>query len=187
MTLFMASEQEVKRYLAYWFQLGKKVLIRNGNSAVLPQPVIAGDRYSDDFELIWQEILSTESGDCYLEGTHQTIAELLTPQWDVEPCVRCDMPVPIINVGMPPETCPCYDLPTWPNTELPAPRNAVCSQGRLGEIRDRLHKANGNPLTGESLSTNPNTELPAPQEYARNQERLKEIRDRLHQASSRKR
>jgi hypothetical protein len=65
----MASEQQVKRYLAYWFQLGKKVVIRNGNSALSPQPVMTGDRYSDEFESIWQQILSPDSGDCYLEGT----------------------------------------------------------------------------------------------------------------------
>jgi hypothetical protein len=136
----MASEQQVKRYLAYWFQLGKKVVLHNGQSAVLPQPVIVGDRYSDEFEAIWQKILSPDSGDCHLEGTVETIAELLTPKWDVLPCARCDMPVPMINVGMPPELCACNDLPTWPNTELPPPREPVNSQGRLQEIRERLYK-----------------------------------------------
>src|SRR4028118_826702 len=140
----MASEQQVKRYLAYWFQLGKKVVIRNGQSARLPQPVMAGDRYSQEFENLWQEILSPESGDCYLEATEETIAELLTPQWQLESCSRCDMPIPMRTVGMPPEACPCCDLSSWPNTELPLPRSAICSQTRLCEIRDRLHKANSN-------------------------------------------
>ncbi|MGB5963398.1 MAG: hypothetical protein WBG73_22365 [Coleofasciculaceae cyanobacterium] len=133
----MASEQQVKRYLAYWFQLGKKVVIGNGQSSVLPQPVIAGDRYSDQFEQIWQQLISSD-GDCYLEGTQETISDLLTPRWDVSPCARCEMPVPVVNVGMPPELCPCNDLPTWPNTELPAPRDPVNSTGRLQGIRDRL-------------------------------------------------
>lgn len=137
-TTRMASEQQVKRYLAYWFQLGKKVVIGNGQSSVLPQPVIAGDRYSDQFEQIWQQLISPKSGDCYLEGTQETIGDLLTPKWDISPCARCEMPVPVINVGMPPELCPCNDLPTWPNTELPAPRDPVSSTGRLQGIRDRL-------------------------------------------------
>jgi len=141
MTYSMASEQEVKRYLAYWFQLGKKVVIRNGESALLPQPIFTGDRYSDEFERIWKQVVSPASGDCYLEGTQQTIAELLTPQWTVSPCVRCDMPVPVKTVGMPPELCPCNDLPSWPNTELPAPRDSVSTQDRLSAIRDRLSKA----------------------------------------------
>jgi hypothetical protein len=54
----MASEQEVRQYLAYWFQLGKKVLIRNGQESLLPQPVIQGDRYSQAFEDCWQQILA---------------------------------------------------------------------------------------------------------------------------------
>ena len=138
----MASEQQVKRYLAYWFQLGKKIVTRNG--AMLPQPVIAGDRYSDQFESLWQQLLSPVFGDCYLEGTEQTIAELLTPKWEINPCFRCEMPVPMINIGIPPELCPCNDLPTWPNTELPAPREPVRSLGRLQEISDRISKSNRN-------------------------------------------
>ena len=180
----MASEQQVKRYLAYWFQLGKKVLIRNGDSAVLPQPVIAGNRYSDDFEKIWQEILSSESGDCYLEGTHQTIAELLMPKWVIEPCVRCDMPVPIINLGLPPELCPCNDLPTWPNTEVPAPREPVSSQTRLSEIRDRLKQIKAGGEFSDDLSTHATAELPIAPSTGRGQGRLSEIRDRLNQANS---
>lgn len=138
----MASEKQVKRYLAYWFQLGKKVVIRNGQSTLQPKSVIAGDRYSEEFESIWQQVTSPTNGDCYLEGTQQTIAELLSPLWTVNPCARCDMPVPVINVGMPPELCPCSDVPNWPNTELPAPREPVSSQNRLQAIRDRLSKTN---------------------------------------------
>jgi hypothetical protein len=138
----MAPEQQVKRYLAYWFQLGKRVLIRNGDVALRPLSVMAGDRYSDEFENIWQQILSPESGDCYLEGTQETITELLTPEWVVAPCSRCEMPVPVKNVGMPPQLCPCSDLLNWPNTDLPRPREPISSQDRLREIRDRLQKAN---------------------------------------------
>jgi len=139
----MASEHQVRQYIAYWFQLGKKVLIHNGKEALLPQPVIQGDRYSEEFESCWQKIISPESGDCHLEGTQETIAQLLTPGWDVSPCGRCQMPVPIKTVGMPPELCPCNDLPNWPNTEVPQPRSPVSSQSRLIEIRDRLQRASG--------------------------------------------
>jgi hypothetical protein len=137
----MASEREVKRYLAYWFQLGKKVLIRNGQESLLPKTVISCNSYSQEFEQCWQKILSPDSGDCYLENTDETIAQLLTPAWNLNPCSRCSMPIPVRNVGMPPLACPCNDLPTWPNTEIPAPRSPVDTQGRLIEIRDRLLKA----------------------------------------------
>lgn len=137
----MASEEHVKRYLGYWFQLGKKVLIRNGQAAVLPEPLIVGDHYSQEFESLWQQLLSPDSGDCYLEGTEQTIAELLTPKWSVTACARCEMPVPLEDMGMPPELCPCNDLPTWPNPELPAPRSPISTQDRLRNIRDRLQNS----------------------------------------------
>ncbi|NEP14599.1 MAG: hypothetical protein F6K14_31260, partial [Symploca sp. SIO2C1] len=117
----MSSQQQVKRYLAYWFQLGKKVVIDKSNSLVRPQPVIVGERYSQEFEDICQLIFSPDSGDCYLEGTQQTIAELLLPYWEVESCALCQMPIPIKIAGIPTPVCPCHDLLTWPNTELPVP------------------------------------------------------------------
>lgn len=134
----MASEYEVRKYIAYWFQLGKKVLIRNGSEALLPKPVIAGDRYSEEFEECWQKIVSPNSGDCYLQGTKETIGELLTPAWEISRCARCAMPVPLRDSGMPPECCPCNDLADWPNTEIPQPRSPVNSQLQLSGIRDRL-------------------------------------------------
>ena len=135
----MASEQEVRQYLAYWFQLGKKVVIDNAQQAILPQPVIQGELYSQEFEDCWQLLLSTDA-DCYLEGTEETIAQLLSPAWNVSACARCAMPIPARDVGMPPLSCPCNDLSGWPNTEVPAPRSPVNTQRQLMEIRERLLK-----------------------------------------------
>jgi hypothetical protein len=134
----MANQENVKKYLAYWFQLGKRVVIGNGATHLLPQPVYRGNIYSQEFEDCWQRIISLESGDCYLEGTNETIAELLTPAWEMMPCSRCNMPIPMRNIGMPAEVCPCSNLPGWPNTDLPAPRSAINDQERLIGIRDRL-------------------------------------------------
>lgn len=134
----MASQQKVKQYLAYWFQLGKKVWIGSKQEAVLPSPVLAGNSYSQAFEDCWQYLISPESGDCHLEGTEQTIAELLSSSWETISCARCDMPVPVKDLGMQSMVCPCYDLPTWPNTALPAPRNPVDSQECLRQIGKRL-------------------------------------------------
>jgi hypothetical protein len=145
----MASQDQVRQYLAYWFQLGKKVLIKNGQAALLPQPVIRGDRYSAEFEECWQQIVSPDSKDCYLEGTHQTIAELLSPSWDIDPCARCAMPVPVPNMGMPALTCPCVDLPTWPDTATPQPRSPISTQSQLIQIRDRLMQAGKRTDTNE--------------------------------------
>jgi len=136
----MANKQEVKEYLAHWFQLGKSVVIDRSNIVLLPQTVIAGNRYSDEFEQCWQQIISPATGDCYLEGTHQTIAELLSPGWEMNPCFRCDMPVGVRSLGMPPEVCPCHHLPGWPNTELPMPRGPIDTQKSLKQISERLIK-----------------------------------------------
>ena len=136
----MASAQDVKQYLAYWFQLGKKVCIRNGQETLQPSTVLSGNRYSPEFEECWQQLQTNNAGDCYLEGTHQTIAEMLTHRWEISACARCDMPIPIQKAGIADTVCPCSDLPTWPNTELPQPRLPVDGQTRLSSIRDRLLK-----------------------------------------------
>ncbi|MBW4431460.1 MAG: hypothetical protein KME28_06940 [Pelatocladus maniniholoensis HA4357-MV3] len=136
----MASQNEVKKYLAYWLQLGKKIIINDGAESLLPKSVIVGDRYSDEFEECWQKIISEEAGDCYLEGTTETIGELLTSTWEMYPCSRCTMPIPLRTIGMPAELCPCNDLSDWPNTEVPLPRDPVNSQIQLKLIRDRIAK-----------------------------------------------
>jgi len=136
----VAAPQQVKQYLAYWFQLGKKVWLNNGKQARLPRPVIEGDRYSEAFERCWQDILSEESGTCYLEGTEQTIDELLSSRWDLASCARCQMPVPVVSVGIQPPSCPCSDLENWPARDLPAPRDPVRSNDRLAKLRDRLRQ-----------------------------------------------
>lgn len=138
----MASEHQVRQYLAYWFQLGKGVMIRGGAEVLLPRPVISGDRYSPAFEECWQQVMSPDSGDCYLEGTSQTIAELLSPAWEINPCSRCSMPVPVRSIGVASLECPCIDIPDWPNTEVPTPRAPVNNQTLLMRIRDRLREAN---------------------------------------------
>ena len=134
----MASEQQVKTYLAYWFQLGKKLLWLNGQAELSPQSVINGDRYSSEFENCWQKIMTIKGQDCYLEGTTSTIAELLSPAWQITDCARCAMPVPMVDIGTPALECPCNDLDTWPNSELPQPRSPVDSSSRLRAIEARL-------------------------------------------------
>jgi hypothetical protein len=131
----MASEQQVRQYLAYWFQLGKRLMTHNGQQTVKLNSVIAGDRYSDEFEACWKLVQSPESGDCYLEGADQTIAELLSPAWEISPCARCAMPVPTKSIGMPPNECPCFDLPNWPDDELPKPRSYLVQRLNLRGLK----------------------------------------------------
>lgn len=151
----MASENQVRQYLAYWFQLGKKVVIRNGKEALLPKPIFRGDLYSREFEDCWLKITSPDSGDCYLEGTEETIAQLLTSEWEMILCARCPMPIPVRTSGMPASSCPCHDLGLWPNSEIPAPRSPVSSQMHLSSIRARLLRSN-TPEDEPAGSGNPN-------------------------------
>ena len=134
----MASQSQVKTYLAYWFQLGKKVILSCTGQELLPQPVIRGNFYSQEFGNCWQNIIANQGKDYYLEGTRQTIAELLTPAWEIVPCARCDMPVPILDLGIQPIGCPCDDLLSWPNSELPQPRSPVNNLVHISKIQNRL-------------------------------------------------
>ncbi len=136
----MASEQEVRKYLAYWFQLGKRIVIGKNHESLLPKPILKDDRYSQEFEDCWQKIVAIESGDCYLEGTETTITQLLSADWEIDPCVLCTMPIPLHTRGMPPKCCPCHDLLTWPNLEIPLPRSPADTKAKLKLLYDRLLK-----------------------------------------------
>lgn len=134
----MASRIEVKHYLAHWFQLGKQVVSDDGQVSYSPQSVIQGDHFSPEFEQCWTEIMKTEGDTYYLKGTDQTIAQLLSPVWDIVDCARCEMPVPAAQKEITPYPCPCSDIPNWPNEEIPRPRLPVNSQQRLEALADRL-------------------------------------------------
>jgi hypothetical protein len=83
-------------------------------------------------------LTSENPGECYLEGTDYTIQELLSPAWDVIPCARCQMPLPMKVVGVTSPECPCFDLPSWPNSDIPQPRSPICTTSHLADLRTRL-------------------------------------------------
>ncbi|MGD2180359.1 hypothetical protein [Lusitaniella coriacea] len=132
------SEEQVRQYLAYWFQLGKKAIDRHGKEKLLPQPVFLGNRYSREFEECWQKIITSQNSDFYLEGTEQRITDLVSSTWEIVSCARCEMPVPIKNSGVSSSLCPCNDLPDWPNFDLPQPRSPINRETQIGRIRNRL-------------------------------------------------
>lgn len=134
----MASPEKVKLYLACWFQLGKKLLLDTGQTIALNEPIVQGDRYSPEFEACWQQIIAQDGKYYYLEGTETTLDLLLSPAWEIVSCARCNMPIPQFNVGQQTVNCPCTDLPSWPNFDLPMPRPPVDSNSRMDKIRHRL-------------------------------------------------
>ncbi|MGY6528602.1 MAG: hypothetical protein ACXITR_01610 [Cyanobacterium sp.] len=136
----MASPEAVQKYLAYWFQLQKPVIIARQNKAILPKRVLMGDRYSLEFERCWELISDPATGDCYVQGTAQTIQQLLSSKWNISDCARCAMPVPIIEVGIQKSSCVCDDLDNWPNDSLPSPREPIQNNKRLKNIYSRLNR-----------------------------------------------
>ena len=134
----MASPEKVKHYIACWFQLGKRLVLDKGKVISMGESVVKGDRYSSDFENYWQEIIAQEGANCYLEGTDITLNDLLSSTWDITPCARCSMPIPRLELGVQTISCPCFDMPRWPNFELPFPRVPVQSNLRLSSINNRL-------------------------------------------------
>ena len=135
----MASTQNVRYYLAYWFQLGKKLVLGNSGELLLPEPVMKDGTYSSQFEECWRRISELKGKDYYLEGTNSTINSLLSSAWEISPCARCDMPIPVIDLGLPSNTCPCGDMAHWPNLELPQPRSPVSTKKHLNRIKGRLN------------------------------------------------
>jgi hypothetical protein len=142
----MASPEKVKRYLAYWFQLGKKLILNDTQEITMSDSVIKGDRYSEEFEACWQNIIDREGKNYYLEGTEPSIEELLLSQWNIRSCARCSMPIPKQELGSQTLDCPCVDLPSWPNFELPLPRAPIDSNSRIKNIASRLTSKNTNEI-----------------------------------------
>ncbi len=151
----MASPTEVKTYLAHWFQLGKKVISDSGQISYQIGNVIQGEHFSAPFEDCWAAIMAVEGKGLYLEGTDQTLAELLLPAWDVVDCARCSMPVPMPQVEIQSHVCPCNDLSGWPNTELPQPRLPVNSLKQLEQMHDRLANLSKASASGPSKASEP--------------------------------
>lgn len=134
----MASRNEVKSYLAHWFQLGKQVVSDDGQTVYQLPKVVQGERFSPEFEACWAHIIANGGRAYYLNGTSQTIEELLQPTWDIVNCARCEMPIPLTQTELELHDCPCHDLPNWPNEEIPRPRLPVNSQNHLSKMTERL-------------------------------------------------
>ncbi|MEM9543861.1 MAG: hypothetical protein AAGA60_30805 [Cyanobacteria bacterium P01_E01_bin.42] len=140
----MATQEQVKDYLACWFQLGKGLEVTEDEQIVRFKSILHGDRYSREFENCWQKILQSNGRGFILEGTHQGVDELLSCDWEILACYRCHMPIPMPESKPQSLPCPCADLPGWPNLELPRPRAPIDSRSHLGRICDRVSELQQN-------------------------------------------
>lgn len=134
----MASQAQVRDFLAHWFQLGKPIVLAEDRGEYLPEPIYYQGGYSQSFEECWHKIMVTSGQGCHLKGTSQSVAEMLSPAWTVTACARCEMPIAIPELGTPKSLCPCDDLRSWPNYDVPVPRQAVDSDRRLSDIHQRV-------------------------------------------------
>ncbi len=145
----LTNQDPVKAYLAHWFQLGKKLLFKSGQPGICPGSVLVPGGYSSEFEALWQRIISGQAGDCYLDGTHETIAQLRQHHWEIIHCARCEMPIALPQNGLSPFNCPCAGLENWPNLDLPCPRCPADTQAQLSELQSRLKHQFEEPIPGD--------------------------------------
>lgn len=136
---FMASVEQVKKYLAYWFQVGKPLIDPRGQVSLLPRTIVVGDRYTSEFESFFQQIQQPRYRDCYLEGTEQTLGDLFSSRWEIADCARCAMPIPLDELGLV-VGCPCADLHGWPNVNVPMPHCPHNVRHQLEFIHRRLQQ-----------------------------------------------
>jgi hypothetical protein len=135
----MALPTQVKTYLSYWFQLGRGVQMPLGAGIVKPAAVLADGGYSTEFEALWQQLVQPPiAASSYLDGTEQTIAQLLDTDWEIQDCARCNLPIPMKVAGLPPQSCPCDELKNLPNIEEIPPRAPIDSQAALRRLCERL-------------------------------------------------
>jgi hypothetical protein len=134
----MATELDLKNFVACWMQLGKGVYQPTGELIHLAK-VLQGEQYNPEFETLWQDLSSFGLQNVYLEGTSVSLSALNTELWEIVPCARCTMPValPIGNTAS--CICPCHDLQGWPNSELPTPRPPVANKAHFDRILKRLN------------------------------------------------
>jgi hypothetical protein len=134
----MASELELKNFVACWMQLGKGIYQPSGQLIHL-DTVVQGEEYSETFETLWNQLNQRGLQNVYLEGTSISLRALNTGLWEIVPCARCTMPVALPVGDTASCICPCHDLTTWPNNELPVPRPPVHNKTHLDRIFKHLN------------------------------------------------
>ncbi len=139
----MASRTLVKNYLAQWMQMGKSISLSNHGEEVYIDKILQGEKYSDRFNQLWDEISTTKAEQAYLSGTDQSISDLLSSSWEIIGCARCNLLTPSLDLGARvPVCCPCDDLPNHPNLDLVAPHHPTTLVDHLDQLCDRLAQKN---------------------------------------------
>ncbi|TAD78192.1 MAG: hypothetical protein EA001_08200 [Oscillatoriales cyanobacterium] len=155
----MVSEDRVKQYIALWMQLGKPVVCDRDNQHLGTFSVIRGQSYSPDFEQLWQTICQAPHH-YHLAATPCSIGDLLEGHWDLLPCARCTLLQPVNESVIEAGPCPCQDLASWPDDNLPLPRQPINNQDYLYKIQLRLLRERA-LLQGQGAGTDINADINA--------------------------
>lgn len=136
----MASSEQLRQYLARWFQLGKQVVVEPSGSLHRPESVTSAGQYSPAFEACWTALLEAGLQHCYLENTNQSLAALACNDWEITNCSRCSMPVAQSIGGISAVDCPCSDQDNWPNLDLPTPQAPQNWTQHIQALAERLRR-----------------------------------------------
>ncbi|MEI6429769.1 MAG: hypothetical protein WCO45_15505 [Pseudanabaena sp. ELA607] len=143
----MASSKSVKQYIAQWLQLGQGLDVPGQNRLMQQRSTVVGGNFSSAFEQLWQEITQPSLiSQVHLHHTHETIEQLLSNEWEILPCARCNCLVACLSLGArQPKPCPCDVLHNFPNLDSLPPRLPVHTNNHLGQIRDRVMRVSSSP------------------------------------------
>ena len=123
----MATQEQVKAYVACWLQMGKTIDVEQRDRAhqLRPRTVLDDGQYSPEFERNWRYICRFAER-CYLSGTSESIRDLFQERWEIASCSRCKLLLPLPAPGAQETSpCPCADVDYWPNVDALQPRIAV--------------------------------------------------------------
>jgi hypothetical protein len=159
----MASSKLVKQYLAQWLQLGQSLEVPSEGRQIQQRSTVTGGNFSSAFEKLWQEITQPSLiNQVHLYHTHETVGQLLSSEWDILPCARCNCLVACLGLGArQPNPCPCNALHNFPNLDSLPPRLPVATTDHLVQIRDRVVAVTGHHPLDLSLAKSKDLEAPA--------------------------
>ena len=176
----MASSKLVKQYLAQWLQLGQSLEVPSQGRHIQQRTTVMGGSFSSAFDKLWQEITQPSLiNQVHLYYTHETIGQLLSNEWDILPCARCNCLVACLSLGArQPHPCPCNALPNFPNLDSLPPRLPLETTHHLAQIRDRVITVTGHHRLDLSVTKSRNAESPVHEML-----KLRCLLNSLHQGS----
>lgn len=131
----MATLSEVKHYVAMWFMAGKRLYDPDKSELLYTNRVYSWNKsYSKEFETIWENL----HPDARLTGSFITISDLLSEDWEIISCARCEIPTPVAVKYINDSVCSCDDLALPPDPFLPKPKPPENERNWLGKLIDKI-------------------------------------------------